>query len=490
MRDAVRLSHRHGTQRMTLRLGRETLLHFGSQVAITAAGFIASFVIARVGGADVLGLYAVAVAVAFWLNIPSTAIGDAMTKRISEGEDRSAFLGSGLLMQGGLAVGFGLLVVFISPVIGQYVTAPVGPLLGLLVVANFFLITTIAALRGEKRVALSGGLKAIERVVRSALHVSLILLGYGASALIGGHVVATLVAVGIGLVLLDLDIGRPSVAAAKSLVEYARFSWLSKLKTRAFGWMDTIVLATFAIGSSLIGVYEIAWNIASMFALVAISVKSTLFPELSDIATDDDYEQIHHLLTEGIVFTGIFLIPGLFGAAVVGERVLRIYGPEFTQGASVLVVLVLARALTAYGDQFLSVANAVDRPDVAFRVNVVFVGTNLVLNVVLVSQFGWQGAAVATAASGGVVFVLGYWALSALIGRPDIPWTELVTQVVAAGLMTLVVLPAQRVVPPSHYATVLLVGIGAAVYVAVLVALSSRIRTKAIALVPTESFSS
>jgi hypothetical protein len=41
---------------MALRLGRETLLHFGSQLGVTVAGFVASFVIARVGGADVLGL--------------------------------------------------------------------------------------------------------------------------------------------------------------------------------------------------------------------------------------------------------------------------------------------------------------------------------------------------------------------------------------------------------------------------------------------------
>jgi O-antigen/teichoic acid export membrane protein len=473
---------------MALRLGRETLLHFGSQLGVTVAGFVASFVIARVGGADVLGLYSVALAVVFWLNVPSKAVADATTKRISEGEDASTFLASGLALQAGLVVAFVLLVTLLGPVLGRYITAPIGPLLGLLVGANMLLIGTIGALRGEKRVALSGWLKTGERVIRSVLHVLLILLGYRVSALIAGHIAATLVAVVVGLVLVDLDVGRPSMTAVRSLTEYARFSWLSKLKTRAFGWMDTIVLAAFAISSSLIGVYEIAWNIASIFALVAVSVKNTLFPELSDIATDDDYEQIHHLLTEGIVFTGVFLIPGLFGAAVVGEQVLRIYGAEFTQGAVILVVLVLARALTAYGDQFLSVANAVDRPDVAFRVNVVFVATNLTLNVALISQFGWQGAAAATAISGGVVFVLGYWAIAALIGRPDVPWAELATQVVAAVLMTGVVVTVRQVLPQNHYVTLLVVGIGAGVYAAALVALSTRIRTKAIALLPTDAF--
>jgi O-antigen/teichoic acid export membrane protein len=121
-------------------------------------------------------------------------------------------------------------------------------------------------------------------------------------------------------------------------------------------------------------------------------------------------------------------------------------------------------------------------------VNVVFVATNLTLNVALISQFGWQGAAAATAISGGVVFVLGYWAITALIGRPDVPWAELATQVVAAVLMTGVVVTVRQVLPQNHYVTLLVVGIGAGVYAAALVALSTRIRTKAIALLPTDAF--
>jgi O-antigen/teichoic acid export membrane protein len=268
------------------------------------------------------------------------------------------------------------------------------------------------------------------------------------------------------------------------LLEFARYSWLSNLKTRAFGWMDTIVLASFAIGGSLIGVYEIAWNVASIFALVAGSVQSTLFPELSEIAVNDGYERVHHLLNEGIVFAGVFMIPGLFGAAVLGKEVLQIYGPEFTQGTTIVVVLVLARMLAAYGDQFLNVANAVDRPDVAFRVNVVFVVSNLVLNVAFVWLYGWQGAAAATAISGAIVLVLGYRSLRALIGPPDIPWIELLRQAVAASVMIAAVIVFEEILPRDHYVTVLLVSVGAGIYALALVTLSVRVRAKAVALLP------
>lgn len=471
---------------MTLRLGRETLLHFGSQVAVTLAGFVATFAIARVGGADVFGLYAVAVALTFWLNVPSTAVANAMTKRISEGADRGTYLGTGLAIQSGLALVLGLSVVAAAPVVSDYVTAPLGPLVGALVAANVALVAILAALKGEKRVAASGGLKTLERLIRSTLHVGVILLGYGVSALLAGHVAAMLIAALVGLTMLQVDVGRPSLAAAKSLFEYARYAWLGRLKTRAFGWMDTIVLALFAIGPAFIGVYEVAWNVASIFALVSTSVSSTLFPELSEHSVEGGYDRVHHLLNEGFVFTGVFIIPGLFGAVVLGKEVLQIYGTEFTQGAAIVVVLVLARMLMAYGNQMLNVANAVDRPDVAFRVNAVFVATNLVLNVGLVYAFGWRGAAAATAVSGAVVLVLGYRALAGVIGRPDVPWLELLRQFAAAGLMTVVVVALQGALPRSHYVTVLLVGVGAAVYAIALIGLSARVRTKAEALFPAD----
>jgi len=466
-----------------MRLGRTTLLHFVSQVGVSVAGFAATFAIARLGGADVLGTYAVAVALMFWLSIPPTAIGDAVTKRLSEGGDAGRLLATGLLLELAVAAVLGVGLLLGSPLVERLVGAPVGELVALLVVSNVGLLTAISVLNGEKKVAQAGGLKTVERVVRSVLHVGAVLLSYGVAALVASHVVSVLVAALVGVALAGGRPSRPSWATARSLVRYARYGWLSRLKSRAFGWMDTIVLAVFAVGASLIGVYEVAWNLASLFVLVANSVQDTLFPEVSELSVQGNYERIHHYLNEGLVFTGVFIIPGLFGAWVLGDRVLRIYNPEFTQGATVLLILIAARMLSAYGDQLVNVVNAVDRPDVAFRINLAFVAVNLVLNVALVWRYGWQGAAVATALSAAVGLVLGYGALSRLIGRPSVPLAELLRQVLASGAMAVVVLAVERSAPGNHYATVALVLVGAAVYILVLVAVSARVRGKARALI-------
>lgn len=465
-----------------MRLGKTTLLHFASHVAISLTGFAATLAIARFGGADLLGLYAPAVALAFWFNIPATAVGDALAKRLSEGRDQGEFLASALLIEAGIAAVFAVVVLAGRGQVDSLVGADVGGLVALLVVGNVLFVTARAVLNGEKKVAQAAGTKSFQRVVRSALQIGAVVAGYGVGALVAGHAVALFVGTLAAAYVTDLVPTRPTRESVRSLIEYARYAWLSTLKTRAFTWMDTLFLAFFAVGATLIGVYEAAWSLASMFALVAVSVKSTLFPEMSELGVEDDYDRIHHYLREGLVFTGVFVIPGLFGAWVLGERVLRIYRPEFRQGATILVILVFARALAAYGEQLLNVVNAVDRPDIAFRVNATFAGSNVVLNLVLVWAYGWVGAAVATTLSAAVGLGLAYVSLSSVIGPPDVPVAEIGRQVGAAGAMTLVVAALERAAPTGNYVTIGLVLVGAAVYTGVLVVVSSFVRSKARAL--------
>lgn len=466
-----------------MRLGRTTVVHFGSQVLLSLAGFVATFLIARLLGAETLGVYAVATALLFVLNVPATAIANATNKRLSEGIDRGGYLSAGIGLNAVVGGGLALLVVALAEYVDGYVGAPVSDLIAVLILANVAFLTANGALQGQKRVARAGVLQALERTGRTAGQVALIVLGYGLAGLLVGHAASLAAAAVLGALLFEIRPSLPSRTQLRRIVEYARYSWLGTLETRAFGWMDTIVLGVF-VAPALIGIYEVAWTLASTLALVGNSVQQTLFPEMSELGIDENYERIHHYLNEGLVFVGVFAIPGLFGAAVLGSAILSIYRPEFQRGAYVLLVLILARIVAAYGQQFVTVINAIDRPDVAFRINLVFVASNVLLNVVFVVEFGWYGAAVATLLSAAISLTLGYAGLRQLIGAPDVPYREIARQVAASVVMVVALLGPVSVLPSNHYATVALVAFGAAVYVAVLLVLSGRVREKARGLVP------
>jgi O-antigen/teichoic acid export membrane protein len=146
--------------------------------------------------------------------------------------------------------------------------------------------------------------------------------------------------------------------------------------------------------------------------------------------------------------------------------------------ADVRDILDVAYAAAGCAPQFRSGMNGVGRHEAAFRSNIGFVAANAVLNAVLIWQFGWYGAAVATAVSTGLRGLAGYAVLSRIIGRLSVPAGEISRQVGASLLMGAVVWPLAGYVPDGRPGTLGVVALGAAVYGGALLALSGRTRDK------------
>lgn len=460
-----------------MRVGKTVIVRFGSEVVVSVAGFGATFAIARLLGADGLGVYALGVAAITVARMPFAGIFQSLTKRVSEGHDQGEYVAAGLLSVSTLAVVAAAVALVFGEQINAYVGEPVATLLLLVLLAEAAMGVTAGALNGQKRVALHGVLKAVERTGRTAGQIALVLVGWGVAGLFVGHAASLFVVAVVGALFFEHRPSLPDREVVRDLLAYARYSWLNDLRSTTFGWMDTIVLGFF-VASSLIGVYEVSWMLSSFLALLSISIRGTLFPEFSDLGTDEAYDEIHHFLNEGLVFTGYVLIPGFFGALAIGDDVLRIYGPEFTGGATVLLLLIGARTADAYATQLASAIDAVNRPDITFRINLAFIAVNLSLNVVLVYAFGWYGAAVATLVSGLVILALAYHSLSALIGRPDVPYGEIAKELSGGVIMFGFVYLLDDLLPTGHYYTVFMVALGVAVYVAATLAASRRIRGK------------
>jgi len=478
---------------MSSRLGKTAVVYFFTQIGTTLVGFLATWYITQTLGAGAFGEYSTAVAFLFWLNIPASALGNAVKKRVSEGNERGAFLVAGHALNLTVhAVLIGALLAFREQV-NVFVGLEVATAFAMLVGARALFDLTLGSLRGYKQVRTSGALKTLERTLRSAIHIgALFFLGVGVAGLVLGHAIALLLATGAGLVVLDGPPASPARRHFGSLIQYARFAWLGTLKTRAFAWTDVMVMRGLslsivglaAVSKSQIGIYKIAWTVASALALFNIAIKQSLFPEFSELGAAEDFERVHHYLNEGLAFTGLVLIPGAFGAVAVGETLLTVFGPEFAAGGTILVVLAAARLFAAYGEQLLNTINAIDRPDVAFRINLVYVAANVSLNLLLVTLFGWYGAAAATALASLVSVAFAGYALTRIIGPPDVPFGELARQVAAAAVMLGVVFGLQELFPGTLRWTLLVIAIGGGIYGVVLFAISERVRHKALGVVP------
>lgn len=457
-----------------------SIVQFASKILVTVVGFFATLAFARLLGAEVLGTYFLAVAVLSWLEfLGGLGIVSSIQKRVSEREESDAFLTAGVLLQLGLLVVFGTVLVAFRPLVDAYVGANVGLfLVGMFAVKVLYEALT-AGLRGQHRVATAAALALGERSVRAVVQVGLVLLGAGLVGLLVGYIAGVGLAVAALLVLLVLQY-RPTVPRRRhfrQLFDYAKFSWLGSLKTRTSAWMDTIVLGFF-VSPGLIAVYEVSWNISVVLALASQSIYSTLFPTMSQLGTEGRTDEITDLLETSLVFAGLVAIPGVVGAALLGPMLLRFYGPEFTRGGLVLSILAVTAVISSYEGLVETGLNALDRPDLAFRSNLLFVVTNVIGNVVLVYTFGWVGAAVATAGSVFLSLLYAFYALSQLV-QVSPPTGELGRQLLsAAGMGVVVFVVAEMLGGLPYYFVIVPVGVGILTYFIFVIALSALVRKK------------
>lgn len=467
-----------------MRLGQTSLLYFLSKVSGSLLGAIATVYIARILGAEPLGVYNLVIGLVSWFAILGrVGVSKAIAKRVSEGSDEGEYVVAGtiviLLM---FLVVTAAIILFRNQVV-EYIGYPATWYIVLILFVVLLNGLVNSLLTGLHLVHISGILSPLRTGGRALAQISLVIAGISTASLFIGHLIGYILVIGIGIYYVVRTVpafDRPNRSHFESLFDFAKFSWLGSLQSRMFSYTDIVILGFF-VSSGLVGVYAVAWNISHFLILFSGALSTTLFPEISSISKGDESEAIGRIVEQSLAFGGLFLIPGFLGGAILGERILQIYGPEFPKGATILTLLILANLFMGYQDQLLNTLNAVDRPELAFRVNLVFISVNLSLNVVLIYMYGWIGAAVATAVSVAVSLVLAYWHVNSIV-EFEAPIGEVAKQWTAAILMSGVVygglwIESTYRILRHNLATVLsLVSIGAGVYFICLFSLSAEFR--------------
>lgn len=467
-----------------MRLGQTSLIYFSSRLASSAIGALATLYIARELGSTPLGIFQLTTGLVAWLAIVGQAgVSGAISKRVSEGQEIGAYTAAGGVIIGVLFAMVTLLVIIFAERVNAYVGYPAA----VYIIAILFLVLTFSLieslLSGLHLVHIRGILSMLKTAGQSVGQIVAVFAGFGVVGLYVGHMVGFVLVILIGAYFVHTNLSQltlPDKKHLNSLANFAKFSWIGSLQSRMFNYTDILVLGFF-VSQSLIGIYGVAWNVGQFLILFSGTLKSTLFPEMSSMSADQDPQVVSRIVEQSLTFGGLFLIPGLFGGVLLGERILRLYGPEFPQGATILSILIVANLFMGYQNQLLNTLNAIDRPDLAFRVNFVFIVANVVLNIVLIYLFSWVGAAVATTISVAISLVLAYRHVNAIIDF-DLPINEIARQWVAAAVMAGVVYgglqieATHRLVGHNFIVITILVTGGTGVYFTILLGLSRQFR--------------
>lgn len=459
------------------------MIYFVSQILASLIGFLATIYFTRSLGEEVYGFFAITLSLVASLGlIKNIGFGSAIVKRMSEGEEENLYLMAGTLIKICLMSIILLGVVLFQESVNSYVGVNVAEFVMLLLVLSIFWNIVASGLKGTHRVHIYALMNTGKQISRSSIMVLFVFFGFGLTGMLAGRVIGSIPIILVGLLILKPKIVIPERRHFLKLLDFAKFSWLGNMRKQTFSDADILILGLL-VPAGLTGVYAVAYSLSKFLNIFGNAIKTTLFPEMSKLSADEDTDMIGTLTTDALTFSGLFLIPGVVGATIIGDRLMRIYGPGFERGSTILVILLLGILTYTYSKQLLNTLNAIDRPDLAFRVNAIFIVINILLNLILVWEIGWTGAAIATASSATVGLTLGYYHLKKHI-EFTFPIREISRQCTSAILMggfVYIVLffgEAYFRLGDEHNTlfVIVLVGVGAITYFTIYTLISTKFR--------------
>ncbi len=265
-----------------------------------------------------------------------------------------------------------------------------------------------------------------------------------------------------------IGIKRPNFSRMK---EYLRFG-VPTIAGNVAGWVvalsDRYVIGYF-LGAASVGIYAAGYMIGSAATLFTGVLAFVLPAALSQLYDEDRIDEVKTHLKYSLKYSLAFLIPLVFGAAVLAEPVLRLFStPEIASQGYLIIPIV------ALGFLLISAADVIGKPLILAKKTriiailwIIAAAVNLGLNILIIPLIGILGAAITTL----VAYLLAtlitvYYSSKEL--KFDIDWRFIAKSLVASAIMSLIV---WWIAQSGNVATILTVVIGVVIYAAILLLL-------------------
>lgn len=395
---------------------REAGFTFFGQAFALAFGFVANAVIARLLGADVLGVYVLAWTVVMAVSILTTfGVEGGFVRYIAmyvgrDRQDRARSVFRFGMRFGALAglAGTVAIILLRGPIANGLFKEPRLEH-ALLVIAFGMLPYTLARLMSAALRALKDmrrsilGLELSLRVPRLVIFVVLFLMGYR----LGGIVAAAAVACGVAAVVTALFVrksgpfllsGRGSDIKRREFLGYSA-QMLAETATAFVLLQSGRLVLGYYLTSSDVGVYNVVALLASLAMLFSFSWNAIFSPIIADVYHRGGMELMRSLLNAITRWVVLLTLPLFAWLVVSGEGVLSIFGDEFVMGYAALVVLAAAQVIDSTAGQVSSCLAMTKFQRFNVYNILVMAVVSAVLNIILVPRMGLLGASVATGVS-------------------------------------------------------------------------------------------
>ncbi len=391
-------------------------------VLSTVISAVGTIFIARLLGADNMGLYAIALAAP---NLIATfrdwGVTTAMIKYSAEANSendvakiRSVFF-SGLAFE----ILVGLALTFLSLGLSQFLADFYGrpAIVGLIQIASLFILTgalvntATAAFTGMERMHLNSVMLIVQSLVKTALIIALVAFGLGTLGAVIGFSVGVLVAGLTGVLLMytmyrslpkSTDGKLQLMKTIRTMLVYGLPLSIGAILTGFLTQFYGFIMAYFVSDNSLIGNYAVAVNFVVLITFFATPVTTMLFPAFSKLDAQKDKETLRNVFQYSVKYAALIVMPVTTLVMALSQPAIgTIFGDKYVQAPLYLALLAVIYLFSALGSLSTgSLINGQGYTKYNLWLGLLMVVIGFPLSFVLVSQFGIIGLIATTTVVG------------------------------------------------------------------------------------------
>ena len=265
-------------------------------------------------------------------------------------------------------------------------------------------------------------------------------LGFGASGVLVGQLIANIAVLGvtivtvarIGMVGIDTDALRSALRLGIPLLPHALSAWALRLADR---WLLALFLVLPALEArAQIGIYAVGYQLGFVVTMVITSFNAAWSPHFFQIGGRPEAPRFYAEMTT-IVLAGVLALA--VGVSVLAPEIVALVArPGYEAAADVLPVIAFASVLQAAYTMFVTAVYFMKRTGPLAFITFGSAALNVLLNIALIPTFGIMGAAWATfgayAAFAAATFVYARRHYPIRIG-----WARLATLAIVGGAAVL-----------------------------------------------------
>lgn len=365
---------------------RQSMIQLGFTIIVSLLGFISTMFFSRVLGADVLGSYFMFLTYFSIFNlIGDGGFGGALIKKVSEGKEQNEYFSAYFVIRTCLVIVSSLLLLgfFENPII----------LICALIVAYLSNVIT-AGVCAKNHIGIYNASFGISELIRIVVSVLLVIFGYSLYGMIGGWFIGIIVVGILCFKYFNYKIVKFNKNHVKNLLSFGIWGFLIGGAGLIMGYADTLFIGYFMTNAD-VGIYRVMLNFSTICLFLANAVNSTLAPKISNWYENKKISEISNTIGKSINYGLLLGIPACVGGCILCESLLWIfYGEEFISGVPTACVLFLFQ-IVCIVNMFISCALSNSGfIKKTFFGTVIALGINIVLNIVLIPEFGIIGAAI------------------------------------------------------------------------------------------------